>query len=113
MTDTEVLETQTAQRDGARRATFDALKAKKRAERVLSVVLNEGEEPVSFLFRALGVTEYDRLITDNPPNKEQLATGAGFNINTFGPALLHKVCIEPELSDAQWREIWNSPDWSG
>lgn len=110
---TEALEVQNAQRDGARRATLDLLKAKRRAEREVAFTLNEGEDPVSLLFRAVGVTAYDRLVTANPPNKEQLANGAGFNINTFGPSLLANVVVEPSMSAAEWTEIWNSPEWSG
>lgn len=107
------LEAQAAQREDSKRATFEKMASKRRAEREVSVVLNEGEDAVSFLFRAIGITEYDRLVTDHPPTKDQLAQGSAYNINKFGPALLHMVVVEPSLSVEQWREIWNSPDWSG
>jgi hypothetical protein len=114
MTDeTDQLEAQNEQRAESRRATFEAMASKRRAEREVSVVLNEGDEPVSFLFRAISAPQYDRLVTANPPTKDQLADGAAYNINTFGPALLAKVIAEPAMTVEQWKEIWNSDDWSG
>lgn len=113
MSDTEALEVQSEQRAAAQRATFEALKAKKPAEREVSIVLNEGEPPASFLFRAISAPRYDKLMTANPPTKEQLADGAAFNVNTFGPALLAGVVAEPQMTVEQWTEIWNSDEWSG
>jgi hypothetical protein len=114
MTDqTDQLEAQNEQRAASRRATFEAMANKRRAEREVSVVLNEGEEPVSFLFRALGIRDYDRLVTEYPPTKDQMAQGAAFDINKFGPALLSQSVIEPPLSIEQWRSIWNGQNWSG
>lgn len=113
MSDTETLEAQNDQRAQSRRATFETLKNKKRAQREVSIVLTEGEEPVTFLFRAIGSVEYDRLLTDNPPTKDQIAQGASFNVNTFGPALLARVVADPPMNVSEWAEIWNSPDWSG
>lgn len=113
MSDTETLEAQNDQRVESRRATFETLRNKKRAQREVSIVLVEGEEPVTFLFRAIGSVEYDRLLTDNPPTKDQIAQGSSFNVNTFGPALLSKVVADPAMTVAEWTEIWTSPEWSG
>jgi hypothetical protein len=33
-------------------------------------------------------------------------------MHTFAPALLAVSCIDPELSESDWKEIWNSPDWN-
>jgi len=112
--DLKALEGQNAQREASKRATFDMLKSKPRAERevLLKIPGNDGEiQELSMLFRAIGSQDYDKLLGKNPPTLEQKADGAAYNVNTFGPALLSKVCIEPDMDTAQWSVIWNSPDW--
>jgi hypothetical protein len=109
---TEDVEARAAQRDKSKRATFDLLKGKKRAERTVEIVLVDGEDPVSMEFRAIGAQEYDRLIAKNPPNTEQKAEGSAYNIHNFGPALLSAVCVDPDMTRQEWSEIWNSPDWN-
>jgi hypothetical protein len=104
------LETKTAQRSQAKRATFAKLKNKKRAEREFTAEL--GGDPATLLYRAIGATAYDKLLTRHPPTKEQLADGAAFNSNTFAPALLAQVCVDPALDATEWGEIWNSEDWN-
>jgi hypothetical protein len=107
---TKPLEAKAAQRKQAKRATFAALKGKKRAEKEFTADL--GGEPATLLYRAIGATEYDKLLTKHPPTKEQLADGAAFNSKTFAPALLSLVCAEPKMDEEEWREIWDSPDWN-
>lgn len=106
------LEVKAAQKAQAKRATFEKLKGKRRAEKEFSVVLAEGEDPVSFLFRAIGAQDYDRLITKCPPTVDQKAEGATFDQNKFAPLLLSRVCAEPVLDENEWTEIWNSPEWN-
>lgn len=111
---TEALEAQSAQRAAAHMATMDTLRTKRRGEKQVGpLVLNEGEEPVTFLFRAVSAPDYDKLITASPPTKDQLVAGSGFDVNKLGPALLARVCADPQLSVAEWTELWNSPEWSG
>lgn len=112
MPDTKTLEAKTAQRQGSKRATFEKLKGKKRAEKEFSVVLADGEDPVSFLFRSIGAQDYDRLITKCPPTTDQRAEGHSFDQNKFAPMVLARVCVEPVLDEQEWAEIWNSPDWN-
>lgn len=106
----EVVQAQAAQRKQAKRATFEKLRGKKRAESEFTLSIN-GEE-LSFLFRSIGAIEYDRLLTKHKPTTEQRAAGAQFNIDTFAPALLSRVSVEPVMDDTEWGEIWNSPDWN-
>jgi len=110
MTDTEVLEAQSAQREHAKRATFALLRDKRPAEREFTIKL--GEESVSFLFRAIGAIEYDKLITACRPTLEQKAEGATYNPDTFAPKLLARVSIEPAMTEDEWRELWTGPAWS-
>jgi hypothetical protein len=108
--DVEVVAARNEQSKASKRATFDLLKSKKRAEREFEFTLND--EKVSLLFRAIGANEYDKLVSKAKPTVEQKADGANYDINVFGPALLAAVSIEPEMSAAQWKEIWTSPEWS-
>lgn len=102
------------QRQASKRATFDKLLKKPRVQKEVSLNLPSGEdtEEITFLFRALGAQEYDKLIDKHPPTTEQKLDGAAFNIDTFGPALLAEVCIEPEMSFEEFKTIWDSPDWN-
>lgn len=99
------------QRQESRRATLDLLRSKKRAEREFTLVLPGGEQ-AQFLFRAIGAVDYDRLVTKHPPTPEQRVEGHTFNLETFGPALLARVCADPEISEADWKKLWTSGDWS-
>ena len=113
-TQNEALESQTAQREQAKRATFEMLVKKPRLEREVPVHIpgDDGElREITMLFRAIGARDYDKLLTRHPPTTEQRAEGNSYNINTFGPALLSQVCIDPEMSAEQAAEIWNSSDW--
>lgn len=111
----EVVKSRQAQSEDSKRATFDMLRTKPRAEREVTFVMNpdtDDEQEFTMLFRAIGATDYDKLITKNPPNTEQKADGASYNINTFGPSLLAKTVIEPDMDFKQWSEIWNSDEWN-
>jgi hypothetical protein len=69
-------------------------------------------EEATLLFRSIGAKEWDSLVKKYPPNHDQRADGQPFNTDTFGPALLARVCVEPEISESDWKEIWDSPDWN-
>lgn len=100
------------QRQQAKRATFEALKNKKQAERELTLTLNEDEDPISFLFRSVGAQDYDKMLMKYPPTKEQQAEGATFDQDRFAPALLARVCVEPVMDISEWTEIWTSDSWN-
>lgn len=104
--------TQSAQ---SKRATFEMLKSKPRAEREVTFVMNadtDDEKEFTMMFQAIGATDYDKLITKNPPTTEQKADGSSYNINTFGPSLLARTVVDPDMDFKQWSEIWNSEDWN-
>lgn len=103
-------EAKAKQRDNSKRATFAALSKKKKAEKEVPIFITG--DKMTLLFRALGSTEYDILVSKHPPTKEQKADDANFNMDTFGPALISKVCIEPELTYEQVTDMWNAPEWS-
>ena len=119
MSDDQLFETESEQspadeaptrKPPVRRATLEDLRRKPRQERVIPFML-AGEE-VSFLFRAISAKDYDRLVTDCPPNIEQRANGLSYNINEFAPKLLSRVIVEPSLPQEDWNDFWTSPDWN-
>lgn len=111
------LEAQSAQREAAKagnRATFEQLVKKRHLEREVPIKIpgDDGEPvEVTMLFRAIGARDYDRLLGKHPPTTEQRAQGNSYDINTFGPALIARVCIDPEMSEQDAQTLWNSADW--
>lgn len=112
--ETATLKSRAAQRDASKRATYDLLRSKKRAEQELTFTIDagNGKQEITLLFRAIGSQEYDALLTKNPPTNEQKAEGQTYNIHTFAPHLISEVCVEPDMSKGEWQDIWDSPDWN-
>jgi hypothetical protein len=103
------------QSDASKRATVDMLLGKARATTEFSIYLVDesgDQQEVTLKYQAIGMQEYDKLVSKHPPTPEQRVDGASFNIDTFAPALISAVCVEPELTPAQAKQIWSSPDWS-
>jgi hypothetical protein len=103
------------QSDQSKRATLDQLKSKPRASTEFSIFLSNGDgeqSEVTMKYQSIGMREYDRLVSKHPPKPEQRVDGASFDIDTFAPALISAVCVEPEITPADAKEIWDSPDWS-
>ena len=77
-------------------------------------------ETVWLTFKALGTKRYDEIVKTCPPTEEQKTehrelTGADapYDIETFAPALLSASCVEPSMTEAQWRELldeWNAAE---
>lgn len=98
-----------------KRATFDRLAKKAKAEREVTLQLetDDGEmEEVTILFRAIGAKQYDDLISKHPPNAQQKINGDIYNLHTFAPALIAICSVEPKLSYDESKAIWDSEDWS-
>lgn len=98
-----------------KRATFDRLAKKAKAEREVTLELegDDGElEEVTLLFRAIGAKQYDDLIAKNPPDAKQKINGDIYNIHTFAPALIAVCSVEPQLSYNEAKAIWDDENWS-
>lgn len=111
----KAVESRRKQSEQDKRATLDLLMNKARAtsEFTIYVKNQDGEDQeVTMKYEAIGARQYDKLVGKHPPTSEQRADGSTFNIDTFAPALIAKVCMEPEMTEAQAKEIWNSEDWS-
>jgi hypothetical protein len=108
-------EARNAQSQADKVATLDLLKGKKRALSRFKIYVpdetGDGVE-VELVYRAIGAGEYDKLVGKHPPTTEQRAEGSTFNIDTFAPALIAAVCIEPEMTYRDAKSIWDSDDWS-
>ena len=103
------------QSQSSKRATLDALKNKKRATTEFSLYLKDDDgdhTEVTLKFQAIGARAYDKLVAKHPPKPEQRVEGASFNIETFAPALISAVSVDPEISPDDAQEIWESEDWS-
>jgi hypothetical protein len=97
------------------RATLSMLRSKKPQEKEVAVAFPDGAggtEDATFLFRSIGAKEWELLVAKYPPTSAQRAEGQPFNTDTFPPALLSRVCVDPALSEEDWVEIWSSPDWN-
>lgn len=97
-------------------ATFEALKAKpRRKDEVLVPSVDETGRPVKLKLKLVAISsqEYDALVDAHPPTPKQRDQGAIYNADTFGPALLERVVVDPKIDYEGWRELWVHPDWSG
>ena len=106
---------QSKKSDARPKATLDHLKKKTRARETFSIfIADEDGQPqeLTLTYQAIGAQEYDKLVRKHPPTAEQRVEGASFNIDSFGPALIAKSCLEPEMTEADAKELWNSPEWS-
>lgn len=74
---------------------------------------------VDFKFRSMKPREFDSLLDEHPPTKEQKdaarkAGNAGltFNPETYPPALVAASLIEPDLTVEDVTDMWTSGDWN-
>lgn len=98
-----------------RPATFADLMSKKRREKdvVISTVDEDGYDVELVLrYRAIGAKAFDDLIAKYPPNSKQKADGIAYNPETFGPALVAEVSIDPVLTIEQAQQLIENSSWS-
>jgi hypothetical protein len=108
-------ESRQKQSEQSKRATLDMLKSKQRSTTEFSLYLSDGNggtNEVTLKYQAIGMMAYDRLVAKHPPKPEQRADGSSFDMDTFAPALIAACSVDPEISPAEAKEIWNSEDWS-
>lgn len=101
-----------AQRKQAKRATLDMFLQRKPYEAEFEVALGaDPDEKVTMLFRSISSVEYDKLIDRCPATKEQLAENASYDQEKFMPMLLSRVCVDPALDQAEWKQILTSDNY--
>lgn len=101
---------------GRRVPTYEDLIKKRRRVRSFTIFLptDDGESvEYEMKYQAISPAAYDKLVADHPPTKKQRDDGAGFNIDTFAPALIAAVSLEPRLTQEQAGDLYSSEDWSG
>ena len=98
-----------------RPATFaDLMNKKRRQEDVVINTIDDDGYDVELVLRyqALGAKQFDDLIAKYPPNAKQKLDGMAYNPDTFGPALVAAVCLDPQLSVEQAQALIESQGWS-
>ena len=105
-------ENKKASSDAPKRATLDDLLGKKPTRMEFTAPLGSDGVQLSFLFVALGARVYDALLTKHPPTADQKINGATFNTDSFAPALLSMVCVDPDIDAKGWTSIWTADNWN-
>lgn len=96
-------------------ATFQSLIKKPRRTLDFTVYTqgDDGEElALQMRYRAISSKEYDELQAEHPPSSKERQMGAIYNVDTFAPALISRVSLEPHLTVEEAGEIYRSPDWA-
>jgi len=93
-----------------KQSTLDLLKNKRKRTKTVTVDVNDTK--VDLTFQAISYRELDALQSKHPPTTEQRAQGAVFNRNTFPPALVSACSVDPKMTEADARDIWESDEWS-
>jgi hypothetical protein len=95
-----------------KRATLEDLLGKKPTRLEFTAPFGPDASEISFLFISIGSRRYDALLTKHPPTSDQKVNGSTFNTDTFAPALLAAVCVEPDIDAKGWTEVWTSENWN-
>jgi hypothetical protein len=98
------------QSEASKKSTLDRLKSKKPRRQTITLEV-DGEE-LEMTFQAISYKELDALQAKHQPTQSQRVEGAIYNRNTFPPALIAACSVDPEISERDARDIWESEDWS-
>lgn len=101
---------QQEQSKASKKATLDLLRSKQRRTKTIELEING--ETVEFEFAAIGSHDLDKLQGKHKPTAQQKIDGLAWNSDTFPPALVAACLVDPEVTEAEMREIWESGDWS-
>jgi hypothetical protein len=97
-------------------ASIDDLLGKRPASIEHTILLpgGDGEEPkaVTLVLHAIPSSQYDTLVGEFPPNKEQKEKGQTTDWDRFAPALVAACLHKPAMSYEQAREMFTSAAWS-
>lgn len=110
MSDIKTTAVRLAQSNSDKQSTLDKLKGKKPRSKTVEVTI-DGEQ-IQITFKAISASELDKLQAKHQPTMEQKTRGLVYNPNTFGPALIAACAVDPEMTEKDALEIWDSPYWS-
>lgn len=114
-TDAQTRTARQKQSEHDKASVLDIMKGKARSTTEFTLYLTDDDgtkHEVALKYQAIGMREYDKLVSKHPPKPDQRAEGASFDMDTFAPALIAACSVEPELSLSDAKDIWNSPAWS-
>lgn len=105
--------------DGSENGEARVKKAKQVADDARDAVRN-AEGAVEVVMRSVGRGRWEKLKEKHPPTEEQIeevrkqAPDAvlPYNHETFPVAAIAASCSQPELTEEQVQEIWDSEDWN-
>jgi len=98
------------QSKASKKATLDLLRSKKRRSKTIAMSING--QTAEFTFTALGSHDLDALQAKHQPTPKQKIDGMSWNPDTFAPALVAACLQDPEVSEQEMKEIWESGEWS-
>lgn len=88
-------------------------------EKVDSLRPDVEDQVVEFVFRSVGRSKFEALVDSCPPTKAQKTEAAkkneeepGWDHDTFPPTLISAALIEPELTEEEAFELWDSEEWN-
>lgn len=93
-----------------KKLTWAALRAKPVRTRTFDFYL--GDEKYQGTVQAISQRDYDALLEQCPPTKEQREQGASFDEAAHGPKLIAACFVEPALTLDQATELFTSPQWN-
>ena len=97
----------------------EALDAVEDAEEALEALEDEAKEASEdFTFRGIGRQGFEALIDSHEPTADQRKKArkdgdeVQWNPDTFPQALVAASLVDPDLTEEEVQEIWDSPDWN-
>lgn len=110
MSDVKITQSRQEQSKADKASLLDKLKNKK--PRTKTIKVEVGGEELELTFQAISAHDLDKLQTKHAPSIEQKARGFVFNPDTFAPALVAACSLDPEMSEADTKQLWASEAWS-
>jgi len=99
----------------AGKTPLQMLLAKSNTKQVLKLYIEDEEgqkQEIALTFTSIGSKAYDKLVAKHPATAEQRLDGATYNPDTFCPALIAVCLTDPEMTESQAKQLWNSDTWS-
>lgn len=76
-------------------------------------------DTIEFVFRSVGRRRYEEIFEECPPTAKQKQEAAKknedepqWNPETFPPSLIAASILEPEMTEEDVYDMWESPDWN-
>lgn len=94
----------------------DLVGAKDRYNELEAVI---GDDLIEFTFRSVGRRRYEEIFEECPPTSKQKQEAVKngeeepqWNPETFPPAIIAASIVEPEMTEEDVYDMWESTDWN-